>query len=1135
MAVAVLFTTSCAKEDISSSIANGETVEVTFTANLPELGTRAYGDGTKVDILYYNVYEAGTENKLAALSSFTEQIVDDKFTFQLQMIKGMTYDIVLWAQKKDCGYYSELVGKTVTVSYDGKNANDDNRDAFYNFVKNFDPTAPSQVIPLTRPFAQLNAATNDIQIVTNSGVTLTTSTVTVDTYTGFNIATGEVEGEKSTVTFAATDIPTEDLVGKENYTYLSMNYILVPQAGMVTNTTFEFKGTKSSGAEITFHGTSYSNVPLKQNFRTNILGALLTKSTDFNVEIVPDFSEPDSDVVMTATELQDMINSAPNNEPTEIVLGGNINLNDLLASLSSTRAAASAGLTIPEGKEIILDLNGYTLSQTVECTAHYAMICNEGTLTVINGTISFDDNGSGDANFEWGSYTIVNHGTLVIEEGAVIENLCNLNSAQSVVHMYCAIQQAAGTTTVNGGKISTPTYRSVRVNNGTITFNGGVFEGQVWMQPFSDNTAITINDGNFAPRGADGSSVYVENSSKAVGLTINGGYFATKIGAANDIENAIYGGSFGADPATFKAKVAADRIVVKTSNIWSVLEEVSAADEAAFIAAVANGGQITLENNITLSKTLVIEKPVVILLNGKTISANLHKNDGAVIKNTSVLTIKNGTISSLAENGGSALENAGTAVVEGVTLNGAVNANGSWPSYTVNNTGILELNNSTVTSHHGAVASYNQGAVVTLNNTNIDMTGIPGFTSHGIYTYNNGAAVVNGGMIQNKATDQGSTGGSVINGAITVNSGTFSGRIENYYGNPVLNGGTFSVEPKKSFIGEGCKLVNNQNGTWTVVGTITTEAGLKSALAAGGEIVLGADIALSETAVIAEGATVVLDLNGKTLAHSDAENKYAINNLGTLTIKGNGTVTARGIYNGYGNGGDNVASAKLIVENGTFNALGKNGGACIFNYGIAEINGGEFTSIGGYSLNNQIGAAMTIADGVTANNGIYCSGADLTINGGTVEGNRSGCHVVYAWNAKVTINGGAFHNNNSGNSTIMAAGSTEMAIYDGTFSINDGRVPGNGNTWTSCLTDTANNATLTVYNGTFNGGFRVQAGTTMTINGGSFNDCYGSNYNIYGTAVVKGGTYTDDAAKAFAEKYVAEGYEINENGKVVAE
>lgn len=318
--------------------------------------------------------------------------------------------------------------------------------------------------------------------------------------------------------------------------------------------------------------------------------------------------------------------------------------------------------------------------------------------------------------------------------------------------------------------------------------------------------------------------------------------------------------------------------------------------------------------------------------------------------------------------------------------------------------------------------------------------------------------------------------------------------------------------------------------------TVGDTAALNAAIAEGGEIVLSSDIVLSETLVIPAGKTVTLDLNGKKLSHADEANKYAINNLGTLTLKdsvGTGSVDARGIYNGYGNGADNVATAKIIIQSGTYNAKGTNGGAAIFNYGIAEINGGSFTSIGGYSLNNQAGSSMTIADGVTANNGIYCSNAKVTVNGGNISGNRSGCHVVYAWNAELTINGGTFYNNNSGNATIMSAGTTKCTITGGTFGIKDGRVEGNGNTWTSCLTDTANTATMTVTGGIFNGGFRVQAGTTMTIEGGSFNDVGGSGYGIYGTASVKGGTFTDTTAQNFAKDNLADGFELNVGGNVV--
>ena len=294
-------------------------------------------------------------------------------------------------------------------------------------------------------------------------------------------------------------------------------------------------------------------------------------------------------------------------------------------------------------------------------------------------------------------------------------------------------------------------------------------------------------------------------------------------------------------------------------------------------------------------------------------------------------------------------------------------------------------------------------------------------------------------------------------------------------------------------------------------------------------IALGADIALENTLVFPEGRIATLDLRGWVLTVAEPEATYVLNNYGTLKIKDSyttGAVKARGIYNGYVAEGEPVSTAKLTIESGTFNAMGTNGGAAVYNYGQVEVKGGAFTSIGGYSLNNQSGASMSVAEGVKINNGIYNNGAALTINGGEIEGNRSGCHVVYSYNSTVTINGGTIHNNNSGNSTLMAAGTSEMTVNGGTFSIKDGRVEGNSNTWTSCLTDTQNSAVLTVNGGTFNGGFRVQAGTTMNINGGSFNDCFGSNYNIYGTVNVKGGTYTDVTALNFAKNFAHKDYKL---------
>ena len=61
VAVAVLFgAASCTTEDLSTSaVGGGESVELTITANLAQIGTRTLGDGTQVDRVYLGVYENG--------------------------------------------------------------------------------------------------------------------------------------------------------------------------------------------------------------------------------------------------------------------------------------------------------------------------------------------------------------------------------------------------------------------------------------------------------------------------------------------------------------------------------------------------------------------------------------------------------------------------------------------------------------------------------------------------------------------------------------------------------------------------------------------------------------------------------------------------------------------------------------------------------------------------------------------------------------------------------------------------------------------------------------------------------------------------------------------------------------------
>ncbi len=350
MAVAVLFTASCAKEDISSSIVGGGEVEMTFTANLQDLGTRAvYGDGSQVNTLRYYVYDGN--NLLTELSGEQSISVNNPATVTLALLKGMTYNIVFWA---DCDkiYAYDQTNKTVSVDYTKVKANDEKRDAFYKFVAAFNPAtarAEDTNIVLTRPFAQLNTiSTDDLEDLGKSGVNLTTSTITLDTYSTFNLADGAVSDLREDTTLEVGNVLANGL--------LSMNYLFAPADGYTTEVALTINNNKT----INF-GNKFNYVPLKRNYRTNIIGKLLTAGTNFSVEINPGFATAEN-TIFTAFEK-----------------GGEVTLTEDIT--------IAEPLVVAAGVKAVLNLNGHNIINTTasEVFGEGEGIIAYGDLT-INGT-----------------------------------------------------------------------------------------------------------------------------------------------------------------------------------------------------------------------------------------------------------------------------------------------------------------------------------------------------------------------------------------------------------------------------------------------------------------------------------------------------------------------------------------------------------------------------------------------------------------------------------------------------------------------------------------------------------------------------------------------------------------------------
>lgn len=303
MFAALMLANSCS-DDNNVSQADSSLAQVTFKVSADGALTRAISDGTTVDELVYRVFDKNG-NPIATLPLVKEAAADlsSGHTVALTLAKGQTYKVAFWAQKAGNTAYTVHDNMQVVVNYSGAN-NDESRDAFFNAVEITVNGDVAQTVELKRPFAQLNvgSTTADWDKAVASGVIVTESKVTVkQAATTLNVLDGKVSGAAD-VNFTYAAKPGEllkvDADGdgtKEDYEYLSMSYILPNDATDGTQKTLasaEFTFKAASGTEIVVKN-GLQNLPLQRNYRTNIVGNILSGTTTFSVVVDPAFSTPD--------------------------------------------------------------------------------------------------------------------------------------------------------------------------------------------------------------------------------------------------------------------------------------------------------------------------------------------------------------------------------------------------------------------------------------------------------------------------------------------------------------------------------------------------------------------------------------------------------------------------------------------------------------------------------------------------------------------------------------------------------------------------------------------------------------------------------------------------------------------------
>ncbi len=286
---------------------------------------------------------------------------------------------------------------------------------------------------------------------------------------------------------------------------------------------------------------------------------------------------------------------------------------------------------------------------------------------------------------------------------------------------------------------------------------------------------------------------------------------------------------------------------------------------------------------------------------------------------------------------------------------------------------------------------------------------------------------------------------------------------------------------------------------------ITTADALKSAVEAGGNVTLGADITASIT--IPADKTVTLNLNGKTLTNEDSKDTIYVAMGGTLIIEGTGTVdnVSHACATVFNNGTVTINGGTFTrsQEKGTANPDGANGNSwyTICNHGVMTVNAGTVENKGTYSSTFENGYQSYNGDKERSNHveGTNNAAPELTINGGTFSGGK--ITIKNDDGATLEINEGNF--TNTWNRVVFNA--NEAVINGGTFNTTEE---------SAMAVDTVggsdvNKGLLTIAGGTFNGKITKDAGSTVTVSGGTFKKGIDESYIVDGKTINSNGTVVD--------------------------
>ena len=372
----IFFAASCQQENLEPVAANNT---VTITVEAPgALNTKAIADGTNVNEVHYAVYKTNSNEEHAIEVADSEplaqgwvEMANNRATINFDLLQDQNFTVIFWAQVQNAGHYTLNDLRTIEVNSTVL-GNDETRAAFYAKYKFDTYEHKNHTVTLKRPFAQLNLLTTaesltPVQPGQTEGYEISveeSEVVVLGLSKKFNTVTGLAAAGDDEFTFTTNATPAKQgqetlTVNGKAYHYVSMNYFFVPQDEKLVDIKYALTTDKGNIKH------EIVAVPVKENYRTNVIGNLLTKETKFEIIVDAEFETPDKNVVGSIEDLQYALDNAIVGDNT-IYLG-----NDMVGDVWVHQKS---------GVNIELCGQGRTFEGTIRI--HNGSNYNDGTLVV---------------------------------------------------------------------------------------------------------------------------------------------------------------------------------------------------------------------------------------------------------------------------------------------------------------------------------------------------------------------------------------------------------------------------------------------------------------------------------------------------------------------------------------------------------------------------------------------------------------------------------------------------------------------------------------------------------------------------------------------------------------------------------